>query len=170
MRYEQWSTPVDLPGVPNARCVSEHLYRGGQPTREGFASLKRLGVKTIINLRGNDSNRDRFDDGAFVYHRIPMNGFNPESDQVVEFLRLASDPAAWPVFVHCQHGADRTGVLVAMHRVIIEGWTTEQAVAEMTRAGMRFHPIYGNLADFVASADIDAIRLSLAGGRAAARD
>jgi len=161
-RFDQWAAPIDLPGVPNARKVSDGLYRGAQPNEAGFDSLHQLGVRTVINLRGNDSNLDRFEQGQFTYHRIPMDGFDPKTEQVVEFLRIAGDADAQPVFVHCQHGADRTGVLIAMHRVVIDGWTREQAIAEMTRGGTQFHSLYGNLIDFVRNADIAAIQRDLA--------
>jgi len=160
-RHDQWSQPVDIPGVPNARRVGPGLYRGGQPSRAGFESLQQLGVKTVINLRGNDSNRHAIQPGQFNSLRIPMDGFHPQVEQVIEFLRIASDDEAQPIFLHCQHGADRTGVLIAMHRVVMQGWTREQAVAEMTRGGTRFHSLYGNLADFVREADVEAIRREL---------
>jgi protein tyrosine/serine phosphatase len=169
-RFDQWAAPIDLPGVPNSRKVSDGLYRGAQPDEEGFESLRALGVRTVINLRGNDSNRDRYAPGQFDSIRIPMDGFDPRDEQVVEFLRVAGAPDAQPVFVHCQHGADRTGVLIAMHRVVIDGWTREQAIAEMTRGGTRFHALYGNLIKFVRDADVEAIRAAMRQAHVSARD
>src|SRR5262245_28715419 len=42
-------------GVPNFHKVNEHLYRGGQPSNEGFKNLAKLGVKTIVDLRETSS-------------------------------------------------------------------------------------------------------------------
>ena len=168
-RLDQWANPIDLPGVPNARKISENLYRGAQPSEQGFDSLRELGVRTVVNLRTNDCDQGRCETGVFNYHRIPMDSFNPQTTQVIEFLRIASNAAAQPVFLHCEHGADRTGLLIAMHRVVIDGWTPDQAVAEMTRGGTQFHVFCGNLVDFVRNADVVAIRRDLASPSLAVR-
>jgi len=168
-RLDDWASPIDLPGVPNARRVSEGLYRGAQPSEQGFDSLRELGVRTVVNLRGDDTDHNRFDVGEFTYYRIPMDVFHPLTSQVIEFLRIATDAAAQPVFLHCKHGADRSGLLIAMHRVVIDGWTPDQAVAEMTRGGTQFHMFCGNLVDFVRNADVAAIRRDLASPSLAAK-
>src|SRR5689334_9384351 len=41
-------------GIGNFGRISEHLYRGAQPDAEGMKSLKKLGVKLIVNLRMPD--------------------------------------------------------------------------------------------------------------------
>ena len=69
-----------------------------------------------------------------------------------------SDPAQMPVFVHCEHGADRTGVLCAMYRIAIEDWSPEDAAAEMTRNGMGFNSLFGNLVERVRTADAASLR------------
>src|SRR5256885_1649694 len=48
----------DVPGVPNFARVSDVLYRGAQPTHEGFLELKKLGVRTVVSLRQMHSDRD----------------------------------------------------------------------------------------------------------------
>jgi protein tyrosine/serine phosphatase len=47
---------------------------------------------------------------------------------VVKFLQIVTDPEKVPVFVHCQHGADRTGVMAASYRIIVQGWSKDQAL------------------------------------------
>ena len=44
-----------------------------------------------------------------------------------------ADPAKRPVFVHCKHGADRTGTMVAFYRILFEGWSKDEAIREMKK-------------------------------------
>jgi protein tyrosine/serine phosphatase len=87
--------------------------------------------------------------------------WNACDEDVLWFLRIAADPARAPVFLHCQHGADRTGYLVAMYRVVVEGWDRERAIAEMTCDGNGFHPLCRNLIRYVRQADIERLRSCL---------
>jgi len=144
--------------LPNMQRVSQSLYRGGQPTRDGFARLHKMGIKTVVNVRGGDIDQDAMGDLTFDYHQRPMSPWSPRDDDVIWFLRLATDASLAPVFLHCQHGADRSGYLIAMYRVVIEGWDRQRAIAEMTADGMGFHDLYRGLITYVREADVDALR------------
>jgi protein tyrosine phosphatase (PTP) superfamily phosphohydrolase (DUF442 family) len=106
----------DLPGCSNLHKVSDSLYRGAQPTKEGFENLKKLGIKTVVNLRGYHSDEELLAETGLDYKPIPMDTWDVTPDNVMAFLRIAADPNAAPVFVHCQHGSDRTGTMVAAYR------------------------------------------------------
>ncbi len=157
-RGARWAQPVDLPGVPNLFRVSDGLYRGAQPSYEGFRNLERIGVKTIVNLRSFHSDRDDLEGTDLDYEHMTMKSWHPEDKEIVEFLRIASDPDRFPVFVHCQHGADRTGTVCAVYRIAIEGWSREDAVREMTEGGYGFHDIHFNLPKYVRELDLDRIK------------
>jgi protein tyrosine/serine phosphatase len=144
--------------LPNMQRVNESLYRGGQPTREGFARLHEMGIRTVVNVRGGDIDEEAMGNLAFDYHQRPMSPWSPRDEDVIWFLKLATDTSLAPVFLHCQHGADRSGYLVAMYRVVIEGWDRQRAIAEMTADGMGFHDIYWGLVDYVREADVEALR------------
>jgi protein tyrosine/serine phosphatase len=148
--------------LPNFQRVSDSLYRGGQPTRAGAERLQAMGVKTIINLRRSETNRAVIDDLDFEYHRRGMSPWSPSDEDVLWFLALASDPELAPVFVHCHHGSDRTGYLIAMYRIVIEGWDHRRAIEEMTAHGNGFHDIFQGLVSYVRKADADELRRSLA--------
>ena len=65
-----------------------------------------------------------------------MNGMaNPSDRTVRDALALLADPEARPIFVHCAKGMDRTGAVIALHRVFNEGWGAREARAEMTARG-----------------------------------
>jgi len=119
---------LNLAGCPNAYQVSDILYRGAQPTSEGFQQLEKQGIKTVVNLRSMHSDRDELKGAKLDYIHIEMQAWDPEQDQVEEFLKIITDPARQPVFVHCQHGADRTGAMVAVYRIVVQGWTKEKAL------------------------------------------
>jgi len=156
----KWAERIELPGLPNLHKVSEGLYRGEQPTAEGMKQLEKLGVKTVINLRSMHSDRDDIKDAGLAYEHINMTTWNTEDKDVVRFLQIATDSNRTPVFVHCQHGADRTGTVCAIYRIIIQGWSKDEAVEEMTKGGFGFHSIWQNLPDYVHKLDVDDIKLS----------
>ncbi|MGH9938421.1 MAG: protein-tyrosine phosphatase family protein [Blastocatellia bacterium] len=62
----------------------------------------------------------------------------PTDEQVERALAIIDAQENWPVFVHCQRGADRTGVIIAVYRISHERWTDEQAIAEAKRFRMAF--------------------------------
>lgn len=154
-RPADWAQPIHAAGLNNAYRVSGGLIRGAQPTAQGMASLEAMGVKTVVNLE--------------VYHGdaaaagldlvgIKFDTRQPRREQVVEFLRVVNDPARRPVYVHCFHGSDRTGTMVAMYRIAVEGWTKQQAIDEMIGGGYGFHPMWQNLLEFIDQIDVDAVR------------
>ena len=163
-RDPRWAAPVKRPGLPNLHKVSDDLYRGAQPEAEGFAALKELGVKTVVNLRLAHSDRDDMREAGLVpgtdlkYVHIRMEAWDADEDELVEFLRIVADPANRPVFVHCKHGADRTGTAVATYRVVCQGWTKEDAVDEMRRGGFNFHEVWKGLPKFLREMDVEKLR------------
>jgi len=141
----------DVPGVGNFAKISETLWRGAQPTAEGFAELKKRGVKTVVNLRSFHSDRDELAGLGLQYVHIYCQAWNPDDEDVLRFLKVVQNPENQPVFVHCQHGADRTGMMVAIYRMIEQGWPVEDAVAEVRNFG--FHRIFTQISDYLKQFD-----------------
>jgi protein tyrosine phosphatase (PTP) superfamily phosphohydrolase (DUF442 family) len=158
-RPPNWAEPLQLPGLPNLHKVSDDLYRGAQPTAEGFRELKKLGIKTVVNLCSNHSDLDDMDDLGLGYVSIPMHAWHPEQEDVVQFLKVVADPTKTPVFVHCQHGADRTGGICAAYRVAVQGWKVEDAIKEMIDGGFGFHFLWrGLISNYLRGLDYAAVR------------
>jgi tyrosine-protein phosphatase SIW14 len=127
----------DVPGVANFHQVDEHVYRGAQPHGEGFAGLAKIGIKTVIDLRGEQSEQTAVESAGMHYVRLPWSGFKaPADSQIATVLSLLNDNSAWPVFVHCKRGADRTGTAIACYRISHDHWTNQQALAEAKTFGM----------------------------------
>jgi protein tyrosine phosphatase (PTP) superfamily phosphohydrolase (DUF442 family) len=146
----------DVAGASNLAQVSPILWRSAQPTAEGFKSLKALGIRTVVNLRNVASDRNELQGLGLRYVHIHFATWHAEDKDIVAFLKILSDPVNHPVLVHCQLGADRTGTMVAVYRVIMEGWTMEEAMQELPRFG--FHSIWTNLKDYLQKLDAAAIR------------
>jgi uncharacterized protein (TIGR01244 family) len=157
---------LTVPGLPNLHRVSPELYRSAQPTAEGIQQLGALGIKTIVNLRSRHSDRDLLRATEVHYEQIPMQAWDPEEQEVVQFLRLVTDPQHTPVLVHCEHGADRAGAMCAVYRVAVEGWSKEEAVREMVQGGYGFHGIWRNLVRFINRLNIPRIQQRAGLGRA----
>lgn len=157
-RPANWAVKLDRPGLPNLYKLNDGLYRGAQPTAEGIRELEKLGVKTIICLRANHPDKDILGDAKIAVEDIPMKTWDPKDEQVVRFLRIVADKNRRPVFVHCQHGADRTGTMCAAYRVAIDGWTKRQAIDEMTQGGFNFHSVWTNLPTFIKNLDVEKIK------------
>ncbi len=139
----------DINGLKNFARVSDILYRGEQPNAEGFRELKKMGIKTILSLRAFHSDRSMLKGLGMYYKRMGIYTWDFKDDYVVNFLKLVTNPKYQPVFIHCQHGADRTGTLCAIYRCAVEGWKMEDAIKEMQNFG--FHKIWSNLKKYLNS-------------------
>jgi protein tyrosine/serine phosphatase len=143
---------LKLAGVPRAGKVSDVLFRGAQPSTQGLAELKKLGVTTIVDLRGNRgpvaSERREVESLGMRFVDIPVLGWStPSNAQVAQFLTLFADPRQ-KVFVHCYYGEDRSGVMVAAYRIAEQNWTADQAVSEMYSFGFHYH-LYPGMKSYV---------------------
>lgn len=156
---EKWAERIELPGLPNLHKVSDDLYRGAQPSAEGMRQLEKIGIKTVVNLRSSHSDRDELQGTALAYEHIEMTAWGkPENEDVLRFVQIVSDSNSLPVFVHCQHGADRTGTVCAVYRIVVQGWSKDEAIKEMTKGGFGFHSIWQNLPKYIRKLDIDEIK------------
>lgn len=138
--------------LPNLQQVGSELWRGGQPSKEGFLRLKEQGIKTVINLREEPtsiaSERKLAAELGFDYVSIPLRPFDiPEARKIDEFLEIMNDINRHSVFVHCLHGMDRTGLVVAVYRMSAHDWSFADAYDEMLKFG--FHEAFQNLRQVV---------------------
>jgi len=137
-----------LPGLTDVGRMAIGILRGAQPTPEGYATLKAMGVRTVINLRTSHGERKAVEAAGMQYVEIPMNVLkNVDPAAVRKALSVMTDPANQPVFVHCSRGKDRTGVVAAVYRMEVNGWSEAEAEAEMEAFG--FHEVWFQLKKFV---------------------
>jgi protein tyrosine/serine phosphatase len=155
---KQWAQKIEKDGLPNLHRVTDALYRGAQPTEQGFRELRKMGVRTVVSLRSFHSDRKLIGATPLAYEHIYMKAWHPEDEEIVRFLRIVTDPARQPVFLHCQHGADRTGTMCAIYRVVVCGWTKDEAIKEMTEGKFGFWEKWQNLVKYIRELDVDEIR------------
>ena len=131
-------------GVPNFQTVNDRVYRGGQPSEEGFRNLAAMGIRTIVDLQeeGHRSKAEKklVKSLGMRYINIPMKGMrNPNDKQVSHALKTLQDDSHAPVFVHCKRGADRTGMVVACYRIEHDNWEPQRALSEARSYGMSWY-------------------------------
>lgn len=136
-----------IAGLSNFARVADGIYRGAQPTKEGFAALKKMGIRTIINLRDWHSDADELKGLGLKYISIPCVASDIRESKIAAFIKAATNPANQPVFIHCQHGSDRTGLMLAVYRVCYQDWPREDAIKEMDIFGR--HKVYPDIPKYI---------------------
>lgn len=167
-----WARPITgVEGLPNFHQVTPALYRSAQPLKEGFAYLAKQEapvpggspIKTVLSLRAFHEDASIVPAAPTLrYKQIRFNTWHPENEDIVKFLRIATTPTLQPVLVHCLHGSDRTGTMVALFRIVVQGCSKEAALTEMTRGGYGFHPLWQNLRRYVMQLDVESLKAELA--------
>lgn len=114
------------------------LYRSRQPTKAEWHLLKKLyDIKTVIDLRHDEPNepwsiiqREFCRDNDMELIRVPVSQTTISDEHFRQLMGIMTDPNYHPVLIHCEHGRFRTGIMVAAYRILIDGWTADQALEE----------------------------------------
>jgi tyrosine-protein phosphatase SIW14 len=139
--------PIHHIRVPKLGSVTPWLLRGGQPSKPALLQLRDAGVRTVVNLRWSADalweERQWILDTDMNYVVIPLTYLMPPTRaQINRFLDTLDDQSNHPIFVHCQHGVDRTGMMLAMWRIARHDWSAKEAYAEMRDLGFHKFPMY----------------------------
>lgn len=119
--------------ISNFGQMDERFYRGARPKERDFASLKALGIQTVIDLTDNTPQEKGYVEAQgmqYVNIAIPDKE-DPTDAQIAQFLKLVNDPATGKFYVHCAGGRHRTGVMGAVYRFANYNWSFDQVYAEM---------------------------------------
>jgi protein tyrosine/serine phosphatase len=130
--------------TPPIELVSPGIYRGPRPSQATLSQLRSMGVHTVLDLEDTqsaiDAERGWTAQLGLTFISEPMSGFwSPNDSEVNQIEQIMADTARRPIFVHCQHGQDRTGLIVGLYRVFSEHWTPAAAYQEMLAKG--FHKL-----------------------------
>ncbi len=127
--------------LPNFAVVAPGIYRGAAPTAAGLRKLRAMGVQTIVDLRiekkGQAEEAATASALGMERIRLKMGREAPTSAQVKTFLATLDNAPQKPVFVHCQHGADRTGAMMGIWRETRQNWSFPATYKEMRRYGFK---------------------------------
>ena len=159
-RNPAWAMPLSVEGLPNLYKVTETLYRSAQPTAEGLRNAESLGIKTVLNLRDFHSDDSLAEGTKLTLVRVKIDTWDMSEADILAALQVILQ-AKDPILVHCQHGADRTGTVMAAYRMAVQGWPREAAITEMTEGGYGFHSTWGNLITLLKNLDVDKLRAQL---------
>jgi protein tyrosine/serine phosphatase len=138
--------------VKNFGRVNEHIYRGGQPDDDEYAELAALGIKTVIDLREDPERyaRRAAEAAGLHYVNLRLNAKRPPTAEESKlFLSWVNEQTNWPVFVHCAGGRHRTGVLLAVYRMEMDGWNADRAYREMKDFKFYSNWGHGEMKDYV---------------------
>jgi protein tyrosine/serine phosphatase len=157
-RPVNWAIPVELAGVPNLHRLTDTLYRSEQPTAEGFRNLEKLGIRTVINLRFFNDDEDEAQGTKLQLRHVKILTWRAGDEHVVEVMHMLRQKENGPFLIHCQHGADRTGLMSAMYRMLEQDWSAQDALDELVAGGYGFHSMWKNIKRYVLSADVATLR------------
>jgi protein tyrosine/serine phosphatase len=160
-RPAEWAEPIALEGAPNLHRITPLLFRSEQPTALGMKNLEKLGIRTVINLRYFNHDDDEVEGTSLRTERTKILTWRVDDRHVIEVMRMMKDTTKGPFLIHCQHGADRTGLMSAMYRRIYLGWSAEDALRELTDGGYGYHSIWRNIQRYVRDADVAKLRAAI---------
>ncbi len=160
-----WAQPVTVEGVHNLFLVAPGLYRCAQPDAVAMGQLDRFGIRTVINLRVLHGDGSETVGTDLTREELSVKPWHIEDEDVIRVLRLASDPTKAPVLIHCHHGSDRTGLMCAMYRLVVQGWSKDEAIREMVDGGYGFWKGWTNIVDYVREVDVERLRAAVNAGR-----
>ncbi len=159
-RNPAWAKPLEASGMENFYQVNNWLYRSAQPDAEGFKNIEAMGIKTVINLRESNKDPKAAVGTKLILLNAPITTWSFNDNDIASALQAVTQ-AQRPVLVHCRHGADRTGLIIALIRVLDEGWSVEDAKQEMLEGGYGFHAIWKNIPKYLDDVDIDALKAKI---------
>ncbi len=163
-RPADWAEPIAIEGAPNLHRISTMLYRSEQPTALGMKNLEKLGIRTVINLRAFNDDQDEVRGTSLRTERLKILTWRVDDRHVIAVMRLLRKVENGPFLIHCQHGADRTGLMSAMYRILEQNWSIEDAVQELTDGGYGYHTMWRNILRYVRAADVEKLRAAVVAG------
>jgi protein tyrosine/serine phosphatase len=133
--FAERSDALSRISIDNFGQISDGYFRGAQPRGQDYKDLAALGIKMIIDLSNDqETEAGSVQSAGMKFVRIPLTtSAAPAQAAVDKFLSLVDDPANQPVYVHCQGGRHRTGVMTAVYRITHDHWTSDRAFAEMVQ-------------------------------------
>ncbi len=145
----------------NLYKISDDLYRAEQPSKKGFKELEALGIKTILNLRRLRNDNRKAKATNLKLEHISIKTKILDEDDIIQALKIIQNEEQ-PVLVHCWHGSDRTGTIIAAYRMVIQNWTKEDAITEFRYKPFGYHErMYPNLLVLLQNLDVEEIQEQL---------
>ena len=156
---KKWAVPIKVQGADNFYKVSETLFRSEQPTEDGMKNIEAFGIGTVISLRSRQKDVELAKNTELNLIHVSMRAWNPKYEDAVKVMYFLNpnnpETNKKPILIHCYHGADRTGMMVALYRMVYQNWEREEALNEMLNGGNGYHSMWKDIVDFIKTVDIE---------------
>ena len=155
---------IESERIRDLHRVSDDLYRSGFPREGGLVELESLGVKSILELSYFDIDSNLPDAKTTSLHIVhyPLLPLGIEQSMIFEMFDIYRDLEK-PVLVHCYHGSDRTGLFVAIYRILYQNWSKEEAKDELINGGFGYHDVFTDVIAAIDDLDVEALREAVFG-------
>ena len=140
-KKEYLEKPLQQINLKNFHKVDNKLFRSAQPSKEEFKKLYNMGIRYDLNLRQYHSDEDKLQNLNIFYKNIPTSASKFTYEQLVNSVAFLIATKG-KTLVHCKHGSDRTGVVVAGYRIVAHGWNKERAIDEFVNGGYGYHSFW----------------------------
>ena len=135
-------TRKEIPGISTFAQVETTIACGGSTKPEAMREIKRLGFKSVINLRlaSEEGAQVEAEEVAVKaaglnYVHLPFNMRSPDPQLIDHFIAAVTRPANTPAYVHCAAGG-RAAALWMIKRVVADGWDQARALEEANALGL----------------------------------
>jgi tyrosine-protein phosphatase SIW14 len=152
---------MELPNFKNLYKINDSLYRSEQPSKVGMKELEKLGIKTVLNFRNHHNDKDEVAKTNLIVERIALNTNKIAYSDIVQTLKIIQQSKK-PILIHCLHGSDRTGCMIAAYRMVYNNYTKEQAIAELTDPQYGYHHTwFPNIIELLNGLDVEGLKREL---------
>lgn len=156
-RQQDWATLIHAPG--NLYSVTPTFFRSARLRPQDVPRLQALGIKTVVSLRAFHRDDNILRGSNIRPVNVPINTWHISDGKIIQALRaIRAAQRHGPVLLHCQHGADRTGLVTAMYRMLYQQRNKEDALREMKEGGYGYHAMWKNIESYLMHVDVEAIR------------
>ncbi|MFB0980901.1 MAG: sulfur transferase domain-containing protein [Alteromonadaceae bacterium] len=137
--YTQQKINIDKISAQNTQQFTPKFIVGGQPSEIDLVILSKSGIKTIINLRGDEEFND-FDEKAEVealgmnYITIPILGASGINNENLKLFSAAIQNKE-QAFVHCASG-NRVGAMFALDAYFNHKKSLKEAISIGKQSGL----------------------------------
>jgi tyrosine-protein phosphatase SIW14 len=161
VRPAHWAAPVIGTKLENVFKVDSDIFRSEQPDNKVFTELSKFGLREVLSLRKYNSDKRNARRTDLTLHRLKLSAGEVSEDDLIAALAIIQKRQG-PLLIHCWHGADRTGAVVAAYRIVFNQWSKEEALDEMVNGGHGYHAtFYPNLVQLIQDLDVEKIRKAL---------
>ncbi len=160
------SVAVEIEALPNLHRVSADLYRSAQPAEGGLIAAQELGARSVLSLSVFNADaampEAQSGDLQLQLHHYPLVPWAIEQSQIAEMMQIF-ESLPKPALVHCYHGADRTGLFVAVYRILYQNWTKDEAKEELINGGYGYHETFSAIPAAIDALDEEFLRSAVFG-------